>query len=232
MMGSERKLRAKAILIATGSRPLRPANISFDIPGVCDTDTILNRGRVPKEILIVGGGPVGVEFATICHALGTKVTLLDRGTRLMSMMDGELSDCMEELFKKWGITILFGSTVESVATKGDGLEVKLSSGERLFPDTVLFAAGRVANTEDLGLETAGVARDSRGTNRCGRELSHLCRGYLRCRRCPGPHTGIDRDGARTSGDLSCLRNSVRRNCRSVSGLRGLRHAGGLWSGPY
>ena len=160
--GSERKLRAKAVLIATGSRPLRPANISFDIPGVCDTDTILNRGRVPKEILIVGGGPVGVEFATICHALGTRVTLLDRGTRLMSMMDGELSDRMEDLFKKWGITILFGSTLDSVAAKGDGLDVKLSSGERLFPDTVLFAAGRVANTEDLGLETAGVARDSRG----------------------------------------------------------------------
>ena len=87
--GRERKLRAKAILIATGSRPFHPANISFDIPGVCDTDTILNRGRVPKDILIVGGGPVGVEFATICHALGAKVTLLDRGTRLMSMMDGE-----------------------------------------------------------------------------------------------------------------------------------------------
>ena len=110
----------------------------------------------------MGGGPVGVEFATICHALGTNVTLLDRGTHLMSMMDGEVSDRMEELFKKWGITILFGSTLESVATKGDGLDVKLSSGERLFPDTILFAAGRVANTEDLGLEKAGVARDSRG----------------------------------------------------------------------
>ena len=81
----------------------------------------------------MGGGPVGLEFATICHALGTKVTLLDRGTRLMSMMDGELSDRMAELFKKWGIAILFGSTVETVAAKGDGLEVKLSTGERLSP---------------------------------------------------------------------------------------------------
>ena len=158
----KRKLRAKVILIATGSRPFHPANLSFDIPGVCDTDTILNRGQVPKDILIVGGGPVGVEFATICYALGAKVTLLDRGTRLMSMMDGELSDRMQELFKKWGMAILFGSTVESVAAKGDGMDVKLSSGERLFPDTVLFAAGRVANTEGLGLETAGVVTDSRG----------------------------------------------------------------------
>ncbi len=160
--GRKRTLRAKAILIATGSRPFHPANISFDIPGVCDTDTILNRGRVPKDILIVGGGPVGVEFATISHALGAKVTVLDRATRLISMMDGECSDYMEELFKKWGIAILFSSTVESIAAKGDALEVKLSNGNRLFPDTVLFAAGRVANTEGLGLETAGVAVDSRG----------------------------------------------------------------------
>lgn len=160
--GSKRTLRAKVILIATGSRPFRPTNLSFDIPGVCDTDTILDRGRVPKDILIVGGGPVGVEFATICHALGAKVTLLDRGTRLMNMMDGELSDSMEELFRKWGVTIFFGSMPESIVAKDDELDVKLSTGERLFPDTVLFAAGRVANTEGLGLATAGIALDSRG----------------------------------------------------------------------
>jgi NAD(P) transhydrogenase len=160
--GQKRKLRAKVILIASGSRPFRPSNISFDIPGVCDTDTILYRGRVPKDILIVGGGPVGVEFATICHALGARVTLIDRESRLMSMMDGELTRRMEELFSTWGIRVLFGSLAESVAAKGDGLEVKLSTGEQLFPDTLLFAAGRNPNTEGLGLESVGVAVDSRG----------------------------------------------------------------------
>jgi NAD(P) transhydrogenase len=160
--GQKRTLRAKAILIATGSRPFRPTNISFDIPGVCDTDTILRRGRVPKEIVIVGGGPVGIEFATICHALGAKVTLLDRGTRLISTMDGEVSGCMERLFEKWGISVLFGSMAESVTAKDNGLEVNLSTGEKLFPDTMLFAAGRFANTQNLGLEAAGIDVDSRG----------------------------------------------------------------------
>jgi NAD(P) transhydrogenase len=160
--GKGRKLRAKVVLIATGSRPSRPGNISVDVPGACDTDTILYRGRVPKEILIVGGGAVGVEFATICHALGAKVTLLDRGTRLMGMMDAELSGYMEKLFRGWGIKVMFDSTAESVAPKGDGLEVRLSTGETLFPDTLLFAAGRVANTEDLGLDGVGVDVDSRG----------------------------------------------------------------------
>jgi NAD(P) transhydrogenase len=69
---------------------------------------------------------------------------------------------MEELFRNWGTTILFGSTVESVAAKREALEVRLSTGESLFPDTVLFAAGRRANTERLGLEAAGVNLDARG----------------------------------------------------------------------
>jgi len=160
--GQARTLRAKAILIATGSRPFRPPNISFDIPGVCDTDTILNRGRVPKDIIIVGGGPVGVEFATICHALGARVTLLERGTRLLSMMDGELAQRMQVLLASWDITILFGTVVDSVGPRDDSLEAKLSAGETLHPDTVLFAAGRMSNTEGLGLESAGVDVDARG----------------------------------------------------------------------
>ena len=115
--GRERKLHAKTILIATGSRPRRPKNISFDIPGVCDTDTILYRGRPPRDILIVGGGPVGVEFATICHALGAKVAIADLGSRLIPAMDGELSVWMEDLFRKWGVTLYFGSTAESIEAK-------------------------------------------------------------------------------------------------------------------
>ena len=158
----ERRIHAKVILIASGSRPFQPTNVSFEIPGVCDTDTILQRGRVPRDILIAGGGPVGVEFATICHAMGAKVTLLDRGTRLITVMDGEVSGYMEGLFRKWAITVLFGATVESAAARGVGLEVVLSTGQKLSPDTLLFAAGRIANTQGLGLEALGVDLDSRG----------------------------------------------------------------------
>jgi NAD(P) transhydrogenase len=160
--GHERKLVAKMILIATGSRPRRPTSISFDIPGVCDTDTILYRGRPPRDILIVGGGPVGVEFATICHALGAKVSIADLGSRLIPAMDGELSARMEGLFRKWGVTLYLGSTAESIEARDDGLEVKLSARQTLYPDTVLFAAGRIANTEYLGLEAVGIGSDSRG----------------------------------------------------------------------
>jgi NAD(P) transhydrogenase len=160
--GRERKLCAKTILIATGSRPHRPKNISFDIPGVCDTDTILDRGRPPRDILIVGGGPVGVEFATICHALGAKVAIADLGSRLIPAMDGELSFWMGDLFRQWGVTIYLGSTVENIEARNDVLRVKLSTRQMLYPDTALFAAGRAANTEGLGLEAIGISQDSRG----------------------------------------------------------------------
>jgi NAD(P) transhydrogenase len=157
-----RKLRARVILIATGSRPHRPEGIPFDLPGVCDTDNILHLGRVPKDIIIVGGGPVGVEFATICCALGAKVTVVDQGARLISMMDEEVAGHMEELLRGWGVRLCFGGTVERIAGRQGGLEVRLTTGETLFPDSVLFAAGRRANTQDLGLEAAGVELDARG----------------------------------------------------------------------
>jgi NAD(P) transhydrogenase len=78
--GVRRELRGTAVLIATGSRPARPANVPFDHPGICDTDTVLARGWVPKAMVIVGGGAVAVEFATIAHALGARVTLVERAS--------------------------------------------------------------------------------------------------------------------------------------------------------
>jgi NAD(P) transhydrogenase len=160
--GRERTVHAKTILIATGSRPSRPKNISFDIEGVCDTDTILFRGRPPKNILIAGGGAVGVEFATICHALGVEVTIAERGNRLVTMMDGEISDRLSALFKEWGVSVLFGCTADGVSATNAGLEIMLSNGEKRMTDTLLFAAGRVANTDNLGLEAIGIALDPRG----------------------------------------------------------------------
>jgi NAD(P) transhydrogenase len=160
--GGQRILEAKVILIATGSRPIRPTSVPIDHPGICDTDTILNRGRAPKSLLIIGAGPVGIEFATIAHALQIPVTLVDRGTRLLSMMDGELSSRLKELFSIWGVKIIGGSTLEQVNSKGDELDVLLTTGENIKVDTVLFAAGRAANIEGLNLEALGVKCDPQG----------------------------------------------------------------------
>ncbi len=161
--GASTMLRAKVILIATGSRPRRPPGSAFELPGVFDTDTILYRERgAPKAIVILGGGAVGIEFATICRALGSQVTIVDTGERLATMMDGDISRRIEELFHALGVHVRFGSTVEDITAKDDALDVTLSTQEHVAADTVLVAAGRLANTEHIGLEAAGVKSDARG----------------------------------------------------------------------
>ena len=153
--GRRRRLSSKVVLIATGSRPRRPPNIPFDVEGVCDTDTILQRGRVPKDMLIVGGGPVGVEFATIAHALGANVTIADLGTRLMSTMDGELTAYMEELFRSWGVRVLFGSSCDSIAAENGALEIKMSTGETLSRRYGVIRRGSSGEYRGLGPRCGG-----------------------------------------------------------------------------
>ncbi|MDZ4837668.1 MAG: FAD-dependent oxidoreductase [Candidatus Melainabacteria bacterium] len=160
--GQQKSYTAKNILIATGSRPRRPDGMPFNLPGVCDTDTVLLRGWLPKEILIVGGGPVAVEFATVCHALGARVTMLDRGSRLLPAMDAEISERLSTLFEKFGVNIEFGTTLNAIEENGGTLKASISNGKTMHPDTILFAAGRVANSENLGLEETGIKTDERG----------------------------------------------------------------------
>lgn len=160
--GAERTFKAKKILIATGSRPAKPTGANIAHPGICDTDTILNRGRPPKSLLIVGGGAVAIEFATIMRALDIPVRIVDRGSRLASMMDEEISARLGKLFAQWDVKVSPNTTIETIDPVGDELEVLLTNGEKFRTDTILYAAGRVANTEHLGLENLGIEVDSRG----------------------------------------------------------------------
>ena len=160
--GTHQTLTADVVLIATGSRPLRPANIPFEDPDVCDSEQIFTLGRVPSDLFIVGGGAVGVEFATIFAALGAQVTLSDIAARLLPLMDGELSRLMADDFTQRGVRVLLGVGTQTVARVDGKLQVALSDGTTLAPDAVLFAAGRQANTDDLGLDVAGVTLDRRG----------------------------------------------------------------------
>ena len=160
--GAAEALSADIILIATGSHPLHPKNIPFEDPDVCDSEQIFKLGRMPSSLFIVGGGAVGVEFATIFAALGVPVILSDMTDRLLTMMDGELSRLMTEHFARIGVRVVLGVGTLSVERVRGKLQVTLSDGSTLAPDAVLFAAGRKANTNGLGLEAAGVKLDRRG----------------------------------------------------------------------
>ena len=160
--GSERTLRAPVVLIATGSRPFRPAAVPFDDPDVHDSDTILGIDRLPASLVVIGGGPVGCEYASIFTALGVRVTLVDRAERVMPFLDGEASAQMRACFTDMGMRLMLGSSRAEVARVDGRLTVSLTNGDAVDTDMVLYAAGRSGNTEELGLESAGVELDARG----------------------------------------------------------------------
>ena len=160
--GAETRLRAERVIVATGSRSLRPSGVPFDDPCVFDSETVAGIARKPRELLIVGGGAIGVEYATIFSALGVPVTILDAAARLAAMMDSEISRRLEQVFLERGNRVILGTGMASVRRDGDDLVVELGDGRQLRPDALLFAAGRSISTAGLGLDKAGVEVDARG----------------------------------------------------------------------
>jgi NAD(P) transhydrogenase len=158
----ERVLTASVILIATGSRPIHPPEFDFDDPAISDSEKILTIEALPKRLVVVGGGAIGCEYASIFTALGVEVTLLELGDRLVGFMDGEISRLLSESFTRYGVTQTFGAQVKKITRSGAVLGVTLRSGEKIETDHVLFAAGRVGNLEELELARAGVECDAKG----------------------------------------------------------------------
>jgi NAD(P) transhydrogenase len=157
-----RVLRGDVVLIATGSRPFRPATVPFDDPAVDDSESILELEAIPRSLVVVGGGPVGCEYASIGAALGAEVTLVDAGDRLLPFMDVEMSRQLETTFAAVGVRIVLGQGVATIGRRRGELTVALADGEVLRPERVLFAAGRAGNTEELGVAEAGIEIDERG----------------------------------------------------------------------
>ncbi len=160
--GGGRELSADVILVATGSHPLRPAEIPFDGEVVIDSDELLRLDRAFDSIVIVGAGAIGCEYASIFAAVGIDVHLVDRSDRLLPLLDAEMSALLESSLRRSGVHLRLGVAVAEVQRLGGGVAVRLEGGETLQADRLLFAAGRVGNTEGLGLEAAGVELDDRG----------------------------------------------------------------------
>jgi NAD(P) transhydrogenase len=158
----ERTLQAKVILLATGSHPILPTGVSFDDPDVYDPVRILQLDRLPSSLLVVGGGAVGCEYASIFTALGVKVTLVDPHTQLLRCLDTEIALLQAEVFNSMGIRLVLGTPLTGVLRVAGKLEVRFADGQVFCPDKVLFATGRAGNTAELGLEEAGVTLNEKG----------------------------------------------------------------------
>ncbi|AHJ68951.1 Si-specific NAD(P)(+) transhydrogenase [Granulibacter bethesdensis] len=154
--------RAARILIAVGTVPHRPDNIPFDGKTVLDSDEIISIPTLPRSLTVIGAGVIGVEYATIFHALDIKVTLVEPRKTILDFIDSELVDDFLHQLRDSGMTIRLGSAVEGIVFENDHPVTLLEGGRRLPSDMVLYAAGRSGAVEGLGLETIGLIPDKRG----------------------------------------------------------------------
>lgn len=159
---------AKSIVIATGSVPAPLAGVPVDNAGgiVVDSTGALALPRVPKRLVVIGGGVIGLELGSVWRRLGAKVTVVEYADRILPGMDDDIRAAMTRLLTQQGMTILAGTAVSSVSIRDEQAYLTLATakGEKteLAADTVLVATGRRPNTSDLGLETIGLAPDRDG----------------------------------------------------------------------
>ena len=161
--GTSEHLTAKTIVIATGSRPYRPADVDFTHSRIYDSDTILSLKHEPKSIIIYGAGVIGCEYASIFRGLGCKVDLINTRDRLLAFMDAEMTDSLSYHFWNSGIVIRHNEEHASIEGFDDGVVLTLQSGKRMKADCILFANGRTGNTDKLNLDAIGLKANSRGS---------------------------------------------------------------------
>jgi len=151
------------VILATGSRPAKLAGFPFDGEQVMTSDDAVQLKKIPKSLLIVGAGVIGSEFAFIYRTFGAEVTIAEMTPHALSTEDEELSAIMEREFKKAKIRLLLNVKVVSVAKGIDGMMTAvLSNGQEIKTEAILVSIGRHVNSENLGLEAAGVTTGSRG----------------------------------------------------------------------
>ena len=154
------RIAAKHVLIATGGRPQPPS-----VPGAelgIDSNGFFALRQRPASVVVVGGGYIAVELAGVLRALGTEVTVIIRGERLLGSFDAMLGDELHEAMRHHGIRLRFGSQVAKVEKSGEQLRITLGDGQVIASESLIWATGRQPNTAGLGLAEAGIALDARG----------------------------------------------------------------------
>ena len=160
--GRRQRASAEAIVIATGTRPARPASVEFDDRTIIDSDGIVNLERVPRSMVVAGAGVIGIEYASMFAALGTKVTVVEQRDRMLEFCDIEVVEALKYHLRDLAVTFRFGETVASVESRPEGAIASLKSGKKIPADVVMYSAGRQGTSDDLNLSAAGLTADQRG----------------------------------------------------------------------
>ena len=157
------KLHADHFLIACGTRPADNPSVPFDGETILNADQILNLQRMPREMIIVGAGVIGLEYGSMFSAMGVKVTLIDQNSSVLPFVDDEIMELLTGHLQSHGTNFRLSETVEKVFKNTDGLvEVHLSGGLVVKADSFLYAVGRQANSDTLNLNVLKIKTDNRG----------------------------------------------------------------------
>ncbi|MFZ0158525.1 MAG: Si-specific NAD(P)(+) transhydrogenase [Kineosporiaceae bacterium] len=159
---AERRVSAEKIVIATGTRPARPASVAFDDVRILDSDGILLLTTIPRSLVVVGAGVIGIEYASMFAALGSRVTVVESRDRMLDFCDSEVVEALKFHLRDLSVSFRFSETVSAVEANEQGTITSLASGKRIPADTVMYSAGRQGSTEELELENAGLSADGRG----------------------------------------------------------------------
>jgi NAD(P) transhydrogenase len=153
---------ADFIAIAVGTEPARPSDIPFDEESIIDTDGLLTLKRIPDSIVIVGGGVIGTEYASILAALGIPVTLIDKRPRLLEFVDAEIIEILQQQMKDIGVMLYHEEEVLAIKKEDHRIDVRLKHAKPIQATTLMYAIGREGATRDLKLESIGLKPDPRG----------------------------------------------------------------------
>ena len=156
------QLSARNIIIATGTKPARPAGVEFDENRVLDSDGILDLKSIPSSMVVVGAGVIGIEYASMFAALGTKVTVVEKRDTMLDFCDPEIVESLRFHLRDLAVTFRFGEEVTAVDVGSAGTVTTLASGKQIPAETVMYSAGRQGQTDHLDLANAGLEADRRG----------------------------------------------------------------------
>lgn len=156
-------LSAENILIACGTRPARDPMIPFDGQTVIDAGELERLAQIPKDLIVVGAGVIGIEYASMCAALGVRVTVIEQRAEILDFVDREIVEQLQYHLRNLGVIFRFGEKVLSVEKDSRGAVIAtLESGKTVAGAALLYAVGRQSNADLLNLEAAGVPIDKRG----------------------------------------------------------------------
>ena len=204
-----RQVSAENIVIAHRhhARPGRTASSSTSARCM-DSDGILDLESVPRSMVVVGAGVIGIEYASMFAALGTKVTVVEKRDRMLEFCDLEVVEALKYHLRDLAVTFRFGETVTSVEARPEGAIASLASGKKIPAETVMYSAGRQGETDDLDLDAAGLERRQARPDQGRRVLPDQGAAHLRGRRRHRlPRAGGDLDGAGPGRGLPRLRRA-------------------------